>query len=139
MKNLLSFGQAVKWSQFLFGVVCLFHLAVIIGIVAFDYVPLDFLWGGQMDTKEELLNFEFLSLGIMILCIVVVAVRTGRINMPKLVGVSRVLLWVLTALFLLNTVGNIVAQTTFEKSFAALTAILTVLCLRMALEKVTTS
>ena len=44
-------------------------------------------------------------------------------------------MWVLFLLFLLNTVGNIFAKTTFEQSFAILTAMAALLCLRLAVEK----
>jgi hypothetical protein len=47
---------------------------------------------------------------------------------------SRVTLWLLFFLFILNTVGNLIAESIFEKFFALITVILSILCLRMALE-----
>jgi hypothetical protein len=38
-------------------------------------------------------------------------------------------------MFFLNTIGNLLAETTFEKFFAIATGLLTVLMLRIALEK----
>ena len=134
MKNIISFQRAAQLSLYLFGIIALFHLAVIIGIVIFDYAPIDFLWGGRMASSEQLLRFELISLVVILLCLVIVLIRVGRIKTPALVGVSRIFLWILFILFTLNTLGNILAKTTFEKSFAVVTALLAFLCLRMALE-----
>lgn len=134
MRKLLSFKQAGQLSIILFGVITIFHLAVLIGIFFFDYVPVDFLWGGRMETREQLVGFEIISALISLLCIFVVLIRTGLISMPKLIKITGIVLWILFILFLLNTIGNIFAKTTFEKFFALLTAIISLLVLRLAIE-----
>lgn len=136
MKNWISFSAAVRISLFLFGLLFVFHLAVVLGIAFFDYVPLDYLWGGRMQNEQELLSYELVSLLIAGVCILLVLIRSGRIGEPRLRGIAGVGMWVLFLLFLLNTVGNILAKTTLEKSFALFTLLLALLCLRMALEKV---
>lgn len=135
MTKLIGFQRAVQLSLVLFGLISLFHLGVIIGILAFDFAPVDFLWGGQMSTKEELLSFEIVSLVVMVVCILVVLIRSQRIKLSALIGLSRVILWILFVLFLLNTVGNALAKTNFERSFTVVTLLLAFLCLRMAIEK----
>ena len=135
MKKLISFERAIQLSQTLFGLFILFHLAIIFGILFFDFVPLDFVWGGRMQTREQLLSFEVISLLIMSLCFLIVLIRSGKIKLPKMAGVIRIALWVLFLLFSLNTIGNILAKTTFEKFFAVITLVLALLCLRLALEK----
>ncbi|MCU0438830.1 MAG: hypothetical protein MUC49_13100 [Raineya sp.] len=135
LRKILSYQQATQWSLFLFSFFALFHFAVIIGIILFDYVPVDYLWGGRMQTKEELLVFEIISLTIMGICSFVVLVHAGKIKMPRLRGFATIVLWILVVLFVLNTAGNIVAKTTFEKFFTIVTAISAILCLRMAIEK----
>jgi hypothetical protein len=122
-------------SLILFGLSFVFHLSVITGIVFFNYVPLDALWGGRMETKEQLLVFEIISSVFLVLCILIVMIRSGMIRLPGLITASRIAFWILFALFLLNTAGNIFAETLFEKFFAILTAVLALLCLRLAMEK----
>jgi hypothetical protein len=134
MKKIISFRQAIQWSQILFGLLILFHLSIIMGMVLFDYTPIDFLWGGRMETREQLLGFEIISLSVMVLCFLIVLIRAERIRIPALMGVARISLWILSVLFLVNTLGNILANTAFEKFFAIITAILVILCLRLALE-----
>ena len=134
MKKRISFKLAVQLSQVLFGLLVLFHLAVIFGILVLDFVPIDFLWGGRVESKEQLLSYEIISLVVIALCLFIVLVRSERIRIPSLLGVARVGLWILCFLFILNTVGNLLARTTFETSFAIVTALLSILCLRLAIE-----
>lgn len=80
MRKLLSFKQAGQLSLLFFGIIILFHLTVILGIFLFDYVPVDFLWGGRMETREQLIGLEIISVFISVLCVLVVLVRTERIR-----------------------------------------------------------
>lgn len=134
MKKLISFKLAVQLSQVIFGLLILFHLAVIFGILVLDFVPIDFLWGGRMESKQQLLRFEIFSLVLITLCWFIVLVKSEQIRIPSLKGVAKIGIWILVFLFVLNTVGNLLAKTTFEISFAIFTALLSVLCLRLALE-----
>jgi hypothetical protein len=136
LKNLISFQKSVHWSLILFGLLILFHLAIIGGMVFFDFVPLEFLWGGRLNTFEELLFFECISLAVSIFCLLTVLIRADILYFPGLKRLSRISLWLLFVLFALNTFGNFFARTQFEQTFALATAILAFLCLRMALEPV---
>ncbi|TNE27955.1 MAG: hypothetical protein EP346_10865 [Bacteroidetes bacterium] len=136
MKTILSFQRASQLALLLFSLLEVFHLSIILGIVLFDFAPVEYLWGGKMKTAEELLVFEFISLIIMTICLLVVLIRTKILRLPKLMKVSRVLLWVLTVIFALNTLGNLLAESSFEKFFAIATLLLAFVSLRMALEPV---
>ena len=135
MKKLISFQLASRLSIILFGLLILFHTLVILGITLFNWELLDYLWGGRIETREQLLGFELISLLMMIVCLFLVLIRSGRIRLASLMGVAKAGLWVLFVLFLLNTAGNLLAETLFEKLFALITALLAVLCLRMAIDK----
>ncbi|WP_421889557.1 hypothetical protein [Marinoscillum sp.] len=134
MKKIISYQLACRLLQFIFGLFIIFHLSVIAGIILFDFVPIDYLWGGRLETREALLDFEFISLGVMVLCYLIVLIKTEKV-LPHLAGIANIFLWILTVLFLFNTVGNILAETTFEKFFGLVTAAIAILCLRLALEK----
>jgi hypothetical protein len=109
------------------------HLCIIIGILAFDFAPIDYLWGGRMKTAVELLQFEYLSFGLQLLFIFIIAVATDKIHLPRIAPFARFLLWPLAILFLLNTLGNLFAKTLFEKSLAIITLILFICVVRLAL------
>ncbi len=134
MKQIVSFKQAIQISIMLFGLLILFHLSIVIGIVIFDFVPVDFLWGGRMATREQLLGFEIISLLLMTLCLFIVLLKSEKVKLPKLMRAVKIALWILFILFLLNTIGNIFAKTTFEKLFSIITATIAILSLRLALE-----
>ena len=135
MKKLISFQNAIQFSLALFGLFILFHLIVILGIVFFDYVPVDYLWGGRMETKEQLMKFEIASLLVMALCFILVLLRRNNTKYPKIQKVLTILFWLLSLLFLLNTIGNFLAKTYFEKFFAIATLLLAFLSIRLALGK----
>src|SRR5688500_4067639 len=110
MRKIISFQAATKVSLVLFGLFTLFHLSIIIGIIFFRYAPVEFLWGGRLKTKDELLGFEIISLAIMALCSFIVLIKSRRVKMPGLMTPVAIALWVLVVVFTLNTLGNIFAR-----------------------------
>ena len=138
MKKIINFNQAILASLFLIGLLILFHLSILIGIMFFDFAPIDYLWGGQMKTVEQLFMFEIVSLLISLLFFFLVLIKSKRLNLPKLIGAAHIATWVLFVMFSLNTIGNLLAKTNFEKFFAIVTGLLAFLLLRIALEKNTT-
>ena len=140
MKRIISFDTSVMFSLFLLGILILFHGCILIGILFFDYVlPLDFLWGGKMTSVSQLLSFEIVSLLTSGLFFFLLLIRSNWLRLPKLIGVARVAMWAVFILFLLNTIGNLMATTAFEKWFAIVTGFLSFLFLRIAIEKNTDS
>lgn len=133
--KIISPKLAVTGSLFLYGLFLLFHLAVIVGILVFDFVPIDFLWGGRMQTKDQLLVFEMVSSFITGLSIFIVSIKAGILEIPKLITPATIGMWVLFLMFVLNTLGNLFAETIFEKSLSIATAALAIFSLRLALEK----
>lgn len=78
----------------------LFHFAVILGIVAFNIVPLEYLWGGRMQTKEELLVFEIISLVVQLLCYWVIVLKRKHIQTTQSNLIVESLIWILCVVFL---------------------------------------
>jgi hypothetical protein len=136
VKKIISFRQAVNLGTLILSLLSLFHLVIILGIYFFDFVPIEFLWGGKMETRSELLQFEIISLLVSVFCVFIVLVRSGAIKISGLLGFSRVVLWLLFVLFIFNTLGNLIAETIFERVFALVTIVLAISCLRMALEPI---
>ena len=135
IKRIISFQLAAKASLIIYGIFIIFHLAVILGILFFNFVPIDYLWGGRMQTREQLLAYEIISLLIQFICLILTLIKAKYLKLSKVETVAHIGMWVLFAIFLLNTAGNIFAKTIFEKMFAFVTAVLAILTLRLALEK----
>lgn len=134
MLNRISFPLAARVNIAIFGCLILFHLGIVAGILLFNYVPSDFLWGGRIQSKEAFILFEGLSLIIQAICLFLTLIKAGYLRLEKLTNIAHLGMWVLFAIFSLNTVGNMLAKTTFEKAFTVVTLILALFSLRLAME-----
>jgi hypothetical protein len=115
----------------LFVLIVIFHLLVIFGIIPFQNV-----WGGRLKTNEEMLKFEAFSLVLNLIFIAVVLVKAGFWKVKISPKIISILLWIMTSLFALNTIGNLFAVNNLEKYMATpITFILSVLCFILAREK----
>lgn len=113
----------------IFAATIVFHLFVLGGIIPFDMV-----WGGRLQTADEMRSFEIISIVLNILMMIVVAMRSNLIPIAHNTTIVRVLLWMMTGLFLLNTIGNLASINETEKLiFTPITFVLSILCLRLAL------
>ena len=135
MRKIIDFNTAILASLFILGILALIHIAILTGILFFDYVPIDSLWGGKMKTVAQLLNFEIVSLLTSSIFFFLLLIRSKLLNIPKLTGIARIAMWVLFIFFLVNTIGNVLATTTFERYFAIASGALAFLFLRIAVEK----
>lgn len=135
MLSRISFPLAAKVNSGIFGCLILFHLGIVAGILFFNYVPTDFLWGGRIQSREQFILFEGISLIIQTICLFLTLIKAGYLRLERLENIAHLGMWILFALFALNTAGNILAKTTFEKAFTVVTIILALFSLRLALEK----
>ena len=101
----------------------LFHLLVLTGVIPFSGV-----WGGRLETVQDMYRFEAVSILINILVLFVLIQKRKNLLDGNPNIVINVLLWVFMGLFLLNTVGNLFAESVIEKILATpLTLIISVL------------
>lgn len=107
---------------FLVFVLTLFHL-----LILFQLLPYDIVWGGRMKSLEGMYKMEGGALMVTLLFGFVLLMQRGIIKAYISLKVVRAILWVFLVFFLLNTVGNLLAETLIEKSFSVLTLIFVVL------------
>lgn len=96
----------------------LFHFLILIKIISFNLT-----WGGKLKTNEEMYVFESISICISVFFIYI---HLQKGNMVKAIFAKRtvsIILWIFFALFCLNTIGNLLAESTFEKVFAFVTLV----------------
>lgn len=130
MKTVLRFNTAVVALLVVMGVFLTFHLFVVAGVV-----PQNIVWGGRTSTRAELLQMEAVSITILAVSSLAIwgYARLRRAGRRALF--LRGVMWLLAILFTLNTVGNLMAKTAFERlAFTPVTLILAVLALRVAIE-----
>lgn len=120
---------AAKILLFGFLAIVVFHLSIIVGLVPFEIV-----WGGRLETREQMLVFESVSIVINGLVIYLLLEKTGFVPRRVPGRVMRVFMWLLMGLFFLNTIGNLLAETLFERlAFTPVTLISALLFYRLAL------
>jgi hypothetical protein len=105
-----------------------FQLVVLAGLI-----PTELLWGGRLQNEQERTVGALVSITVLVLAALLVLVRMGHIgrSMP---AVGKWGLWVVCAVFALNTVGNLFALDLRETLiFTPVTLITAVLAARVAM------
>lgn len=127
----IPFVLAVKTMLVLLAAVLIFHALILIQVIPFDIV-----WGGRLQSVEQMQGFELISISINLLVMLVVAIKAGYVRSRLPIKAINFLLWSFVVLFTLNTIGNLIAESNLESIiFTPLTFISAILCLRIALEK----
>lgn len=124
MTTIAQFGLLI-----LLPLLLLLHLTILLKIV-----PYHFIWGGRLKTDKEMYRFEISSILINALLVIVVLVQANflTIDIPR--KIITAILWLMTGLFLLNTLGNAVSKNKLEhRLFTPVTILLTLFSLRLAL------
>ncbi|MBX7241397.1 MAG: hypothetical protein K1X92_06580 [Bacteroidia bacterium] len=96
----------------------IFHLLILIRLI-----PYEITWGGRLKTVEEMYVFEGVSILINSFYVFILLQKGDFISLFLSKKTITFILWIFFAVFTLNTVGNLLARTTFEKLFAILTLV----------------
>lgn len=113
---------AIKTFLGLLLAVILFHICIILKIV-----PYDIAWGGRLTNDAEMYVFEIISILINLFLSVILLMKGDMIEFKFSQKVINIILWVFLVIFVLNTFGNLFAQTLFEKFFAFFTGLSAIL------------
>lgn len=128
---LTSFRFAVMVMLVLLGVVLLFHFLVLLGIIPFDIV-----WGGKLQSVQQMLVFETVSVLLNALLFWLILAKANWVKWPLPRWVLHALLVSFTVLFVLNSIGNLLAEKTLETLlFTPITILFSLLCFRIVLQK----
>jgi hypothetical protein len=131
MKKMFTERTASYCIFITLSLIVLFHLLVLAGIIPFQIV-----WGGRLTNRSQMLRFESISIVINLVMLAIVAIRAGWWNVRFHPLFITIVLWLMGALFLLNTLGNLLSINTFEKLvFTPLTLLLALCCFRLAVNK----
>lgn len=93
-------------------------LGAILGIV-----PVKYVWGGRVTEHGQMIRYELVTLVANLFIIWIIAVRVRWLQQRVSARVMRSMLGSVAAVMLLNTLGNLLAHTTFEKTLAIPTGI----------------
>lgn len=133
VNNLISKLPYRLSSSGLLVLLCLisvFHILVIIEVIPFAYV-----WAGKLKSKEEMYQFETVSLLLNIIMTFVIFAKMGLLKVITNAKLLKIILIAMSLLFLLNTIGNFFSVTGLELFIATpMTFLLSVLSYRLSLE-----
>ena len=99
-----------------FGLLILLTIVLLLHfIILLKIIPYHNIWGGNLKSNKEMYRFEFFSVLINSLFIIVIFTQAGflKINIP--IKIITYALWFMTCLFLLNTFGNAVSKNKIER------------------------
>ena len=111
-------SHAIKLLTSLLTLVIVFHVLILLGSI-----PYTIAWGGRLKSREEMLVFETVSILLNVFLIGVLALKAKNLKHKFADSV----LWIFFGIFSLNTVGNLLAETNFEKYFSIVTLIFALL------------
>lgn len=100
MISIAQLGLLILLSLFL-----VLHFMILIKII-----PYNLVWGGRLKSEKEMVRFEIFSILINSLFVIVSLTQMSllTIDLPK--NVITYSLWLMTGLFLLNTLGNVTSK-----------------------------
>jgi hypothetical protein len=132
MKRLISARLAGNILLAALGLLFIFHVLVLFGVL-----PAEIVWGGMIQGGQtNLITLETVTLAMTLLFMLIVAARIGYMQVGRLSGAVRVGVWLIFIFLLLNTLGNLASGVSFENLIAAPITIILALCaLRLAIEK----
>jgi hypothetical protein len=107
MISIAQWGLLILLSLFL-----LLHFSILLRII-----PYNLVWGGRLKTDKAMVRFEIFSVVVNTLFIILILTQAGFLTFDIPNKIMTYSLWLMTCLYLLNTVGNAISKNKFEKRF----------------------
>jgi len=107
---------AIKIMLLILIAVIVFHVSIILKLI-----PYEITWGGRLKNDSEMYVFETISILINLFLFSILLIKGKYIGEMIPLKIVNIILWGFLILFGLNTIGNIFAETNFEKYFTLLT------------------
>ncbi len=107
---------AIKIMLWSLVAIVLFHLCRVIKII-----PYEITWGGRIKNDTEMYVFESISILLNLFLFFILLIKGNYMTAIIPMKIVNIILWIFLFLFGLNTIGNIFAETNFEKAFTVLT------------------
>ncbi|MBE7410747.1 MAG: hypothetical protein L6Q54_08160 [Leptospiraceae bacterium] len=127
----IPFRLAVNTSLCIFISAIFYHLLVIAGVI-----PHSIVWGGRIENNSQMVIFEIVSISILLIIMFFIGMKANLIKKFISEKIITIMIYGLSLLFALNTIGNIFSLSKLESLlFTPITLLLSVLCFRIASEK----
>ncbi len=96
-------------------------------------IPYEVVWAGNIEDTSMLAVHETSALAITGIFLVVVAIKLGHVEAPRLKRAANLSMWIVFAYFAMSIIGNVTSEVSWEKVISVpLSTILALLSLRVA-------
>ena len=131
MKKLINIKICGIMLFVLMSLLILFNVLVLVSVI-----PSDFVWGGRLDSRQKVVQFEAVAVVMSLIFVSVFLIKFKYLKMKKKSKFIDIGLWIILAYFVFNILGNLTSKATLETFiFTPVSFILSLLILRLALEK----
>ncbi|PSR54499.1 hypothetical protein AHMF7605_13765 [Adhaeribacter arboris] len=114
MINMAQSGLLILLSLFL-----VLHFIILVKLI-----PYNLVWGGRLKSDKEMYRFEIFSILINSLFVSVILVQGNFLIVDIPNKIITYALWLMTGLFLFNTLGDLTSKNKIEQIFFTITTIL---------------
>ena len=94
---------------FILGIVIIFHFLILT-----EQIPYDKVWAGKLNSVQEMKSFETFSIILNVFMLTILFVKYKQLERGIKHRIVDILIWVFTAFFALNTIGNLFAKSMIE-------------------------
>lgn len=112
--------QYERYLAFIIVPLYVFHALILLQLIPYQYV-----WGSRLTSEQEMYLCELVSVtALSLLSLLLLARMKQRPKPTTTQGAKKAInagLWCFVALFALNTLGNLLAETYLEKTFSVIT------------------
>jgi len=124
--NMTKIQNLIRVLIGLLAFVLVFHV-----LILFQIIPFNMVWGGRLQSEQEMYWFESISTFLNLLLIWALSLKAKGDQRKSI----DIILWIFFILFSFNTVGNLFAHSDFEKYFSILTFIFAVVLFNILWKK----
>ena len=123
----------IHFAQYILLLVLSVFLALHL-LIFLKFIPYNIVWGGRLKSDAEMYRFELVSIVINLFYLFTILVQSSILTIDFPQKIMVILLWLMTALFAFNTLGNIKSINKIERIYLTpITLILTICSLILAL------
>ena len=117
------------------GLICIYLITILFHIlVLMKVIPYKIVWGSRLKSDSDMYKLETVSVILNIFFLIIILIISNYIPFSINESVISVLLWVMAALFLFNTVVNMLSKNRLERLiFTPITIVLTILTIVLIL------
>jgi len=94
---------------FILGIVLIFHFLILT-----EQIPYDKVWAGKLNSVEEMKSFEIFSILLNVFMLIILSIKYKQLEKETKNKIVDILIWIFTAFFALNTIGNLFAKSMTE-------------------------